>query len=240
MDLGIDGRAALVTAASKGLGFASARALAADGAKVAITGRDRAALEGAAARIGDELGAEVLAIAGDITDPTEPARAVAQTVERFGSLDILVANAGGPPPSRALEIDDAQINAAVNANLTTSVRLVQAALTHLVASGQGRICLITSVSVVEPIPTLALSNLSRVGLWGWAKTAAADIAERRVTLNLACPGTHATDRMKELGFTGRMGDPADFGNVVAFLCSAQAGFINGSRVVVDGGASQGL
>jgi len=207
---------------------------------VAITGRDRAALEGAAARIGDELGAEVLAIAGDITDPTEPARAVAQTVERFGSLDILVANAGGPPPSRALEIDDAQINAAVNANLTTSVRLVQAALTHLVASGQGRICLITSVSVVEPIPTLALSNLSRVGLWGWAKTAAADIAERRVTLNLACPGTHATDRMKELGFTGRMGDPADFGNVVAFLCSAQAGFINGSRVVVDGGASQGL
>ncbi len=238
MDLGIAGRTALVTAASKGLGLASAAALRADGVDVVICGRGRDAVEGAV----DSLGGpdHVLGLVEDVTDPGAPARLVAATVARFGRLDILVANAGGPPPGRALEISDAQIEAAVNANLITSVRLVREALPHMRADGWGRICCITSYSVKQPIPTLALSNLARTGLWAWAKTAAQDVAGTGITINLACPGAHATDRMKQLGGGGPMGDPADFGNVVAFLCSAAAGYINGAALQVDGGATLGL
>lgn len=240
MDLGIDGRVALVTASSRGLGFASAMALAEDGANIALTGRSEDTLERAAAEIVQKTAVEVLILPGDITTPTEPARAVAATVQRFGRLDILVANAGGPPPGRSLEVSDEAVHAAIEANLLTSVRLVRAALAHLETSGQGRICCITSSSVHQPIPTLSLSNISRVGLWAWAKTAAADLATSGVTLNLACPGLHRTQRMVDLGMEGRLGDPADFGRAVAFLCSAHAGFITGTTLVVDGGATLGL
>lgn len=240
MDLGLTDRVALVTAGSQGLGYASAAALAGDGARVAITGRTADVLERAAARLREESGAEVLALAGDITDAAEPARVVDATVGRFGRLDVLVANAGGPPPARALDVTDEQVLAAVNANLLATVRLVRAALPHLEASGQGRICAITSASVVQPIPDLALSNLARVGLWGWAKTAAQDLVGRGVTLNLICPGLHATERMKQLRLGGRAGDPADFGRAVAFLCSSSAGFITGTTLVVDGGSTLGI
>jgi 3-oxoacyl-[acyl-carrier protein] reductase len=168
---------------------------------------------------------------------------VAAAVERFGGLDIVVANAGGPPPGRSLDLTDEQIAAAINANLTTSVRLVREAVPHMRAAGWGRICLITSSSIKQPIPNLALSNLARTGLWAWAKTAAADLFGEGITLNLACPGSHATDRMKSLGATGGagpMGDPADFGRVVAFLCSAPANFVSGTTVLVDGARSTGL
>lgn len=240
MDLGIAGKAALVTAASRGLGLASARALAAEGARVAICGRSRDALDAAAAALSGS-GADVLAVEADVTDPASPSQLVRATVERFGRLDILVANAGGPPPARALELADSQIEEAVNANLTTSVRLVREALPWMTSAGWGRICLITSVSVKQPIPTLALSNLARTGLWAWAKTAAGDLLESGVTLNLACPGLHATDRVLQLGSPpGPLGDPADFGRVVAFLCSQPAGFISGSAVSVDGASTLGL
>jgi 3-oxoacyl-[acyl-carrier protein] reductase len=108
--------------------------------------------------------------------------------------------------------------------------------------GWGRICCITSYSVVQPLPGLALSNMARAGLWAWAKTAAQDLAAEGsgITLNLICPGPHATDRMRQLGGGGVMGDPADFGSVVTFLCSRQAGFVNGAAVVVDGGATLAL
>jgi 3-oxoacyl-[acyl-carrier protein] reductase len=240
MDLGLSGRVALVTAASKGLGFASAAALAADGAKVAITGRDRASLDEAEAELRASTSADVLTVMGDITAPAEPARAVGATVERWGRLDVLVANAGGPPPGHAMAVTDEQIFEAVNANFVTTVRLVRAAASHLEASEQGRICAITSVSVVQPIPSLSLSNLARVGLWGWAKTAAQDLVDRGITLNLICPGAHRTARMEHLGLAGRAGDPADFGRAVAFLCSSSAGFITGTTLVVDGGATLGL
>jgi 3-oxoacyl-[acyl-carrier protein] reductase len=110
------------------------------------------------------------------------------------------------------------------------------------AAGWGRICLITSISVKQPIPTLALSNTARTGLWAWAKTAAADLADDGITLNLACPGTHATERMRQLGGLGdgRVGDPADFGKVVCFLCSDQARFVSGAALQVDGAATVGL
>ncbi|HXQ75488.1 MAG TPA: SDR family oxidoreductase [Acidimicrobiales bacterium] len=244
MDLGIDGRVALVTASSRGLGRASADALAAEGARVVVSARGAESLDLAEEEL-RASGAEVFGIVADVTDPEVPERLVTATVERFGRLDIVVANAGGPPPGRALDVDDDGIRAAVEANLLSAVRLVRASVPHMRTGGWGRICCISSYSVVQPLPGLSLSNTARVGLWGWAKTAAADLAAEQsgITLNLVCPGPHATERMRQLagsGGGGAMGDPADFGRVVAFLCSRQAGFVNGAAVVVDGGATLAL
>jgi 3-oxoacyl-[acyl-carrier protein] reductase len=225
--------------------LASAVALIEEGASVLICGRSKDAVETAQGVLQSRAahGAESAAVVTDVTDPQSPARLVEETVARFGGLDVLVANAGGPPAGRALEVDDAAMEAAIGANLLTSVRLARAAVPHLGVGDWGRICFITSYSVKQPIPTLALSNTARVGLWAWAKTAAADLADGGITLNLACPGPHATERMAELGGGGggiRMGDPADFGKVVAFLCSEPASFVNGAAIVVDGGATLAL
>jgi 3-oxoacyl-[acyl-carrier protein] reductase len=236
MDLGLEGKVALVTAASKGLGRASARALVDEGAKVAINARDPQRVQTTAA----ELAADVLALPADVTDRDAPRRLVEATVDRFGALHVLVANAGGPPKGRATEVDDDTLLAAIDANLLTSVRLVRAALPHMRTAGWGRICLITSSAVKQPIPDLSASNTARTGLWGWAKTAAQDLIDEGITLNLVCPGLHATDRVKELGYSGRMGDPADFGRVVAFLCSEPAGFLSGAALQVDGASTLGL
>ncbi len=240
MDLGIDGKVALVTAASRGLGRAAAEALAAEGARVVISARGEERLRETAAAI-RAAGGQVHAVVADVTEPAVPARLVEETRAHFGALSILVPNAGGPPPARAMEVADAQIEAAVNANLTASVRLVRQALPLLQAGGWGRICCITSYSIKQPLPTLALSNLARTGLWAWAKTAAADLFPSGVTLNLACPGPHATDRMRQLGGDpAAMGDPADFGRIVAFLCSQPAKFMSGTAVAVDGAMTVGL
>lgn len=243
MDLGIGGRVALVTASSAGLGFASARALADEGASVVVCSRSEERVRRAEAELRAD-GAEALAVVADVTEADAPARLVQAAVDRFGRLDIVVPNAGGPPPGRALDLDDDAIERALEGNLLTSVRLVRAALPHLRAGGWGRICCITSYTIVQPAPTLALSNLARTGLWAWAKTAAADLAAERagITLNLICPGPHATQRMLDLGGSqgGPMGDPDDFGRVVAVLCSEPAGFVNGAALVVDGGTTLAL
>ena len=238
MDLGIAGKVALVTAASKGLGRAGAQALSEEGANVVICARGEGALKEAAAA----MPGEVHAVVADVTRPEVPQQLVDAALERFGGLDILVANAGGPPPGRALEVDDDALRAALEANLLTSVRLVRSAVPHMRAGGWGRICLITSHSIKQPIPVLALSNTARTGLWAWAKTAAADLFPEGITLNLACPGVHATDRMKQLGGLGGgvAGDPADFGRVVAFLCSEPTRFVSGAALQVDGAATVGL
>ncbi|MCU1375392.1 MAG: putative oxidoreductase [Actinomycetia bacterium] len=241
MDLGIAGKVALVTAASKGLGRASAEALAAEGASVVICARGQEALDATAEAI-RSAGGQVLAIRADVTEPDQPARLVAAAVEAFGGLDILVGNAGGPPPGSALDVDDAALEAALNANLLTSIRLARAAVPHMKERGWGRICFITSMSVRQPIPGLTLSNVARTGLWAWAKTAAQDLKDTGITVNLAGPGSHATDRIRELarGSDVRLGDPADFGKVVAFLCSEPANFISGVTLGVDGAAVAGL
>jgi 3-oxoacyl-[acyl-carrier protein] reductase len=236
MDLGIAGRVALVTGSSSGLGRATAVSLSREGASVVLNARGIDHLREAEG----EMPGEALAVADDVTDPEAPDRLVRAAVERFGRLDILVANAGGPPAGRALEVDDEALRSALNANLLASIRLVRAAVPHMRSGGRGRIVLIASRSVKQPIPDLALSNTARTGLWAWAKTAAQDLAPDGITLNLACPGTHATDRARSLGLTGPMGDPANFGDVVAFLCSAQASFITASAVQVDGGEITGL
>jgi 3-oxoacyl-[acyl-carrier protein] reductase len=246
MDLGIDGRVALVTASSKGLGRASAVALAEEGCRVVICARGEEALSAAAQEISDG-GGEVLAVVDDVTDPEAPDRLMATTVEHFGAVDIVVGNAGGPPVARAMDVTDEALVAAVNANLTTSVRLARAAVPHMRAAGWGRICFITSSSVKQPIPTLALSNVARTGLWAWAKTAAADLLADGITVNLAAPGLHDTDRVRALrgGSSGGpaggpIGDPRDFGRVVAFLCSEAARFVSGVALQVDGAATTGL
>ena len=243
MDLGIEGRVALVTASSKGLGRASAIALAEEGCKVVICARGEEALAATASDI-EAVGGDVLAIVDDVTEPDAPARLVASTVEHFGSVDIVVGNAGGPPPGRALDASDEDIASAINANLTTSVRLAREAVPHMRSKGWGRICFITSSSIKQPIPTLAMSNTARTGLWAWAKTAAQDLVADGITVNLACPGSHDTDRMKALvasgAFSGRLGDPRAFGQVVAFLCSEPARFVSGTALQVDGAGVVGL
>ncbi len=236
MDLGLDGRVALVTGSSKGLGYACAASLSREGARVTICARHEEPLRSAAS----SLPGEVLALVDDVTDPAAPQRLVDRTVERFGGLHVLVANAGGPPAARALDVDDAALEAALNANLLTSIRLVRAAVPHMREAGWGRIVLLASRTVKQPNPTLALSNTARTGLWAWAKTAATDLFPEGITVNVAAPGSHATERAAELGLTGPMGDPADFGDVVAFLCSAQARFLTASAVQVDGGEILGL
>ena len=240
MDLGIRGRVALVTASSKGLGRASALALAEEGCRLVVCARGEEALRATEKALAERT--DVLAVVEDVTDPDAPRRLVEATVDRFGAVDILVPNAGGPPPGRALDVEDEQLAAAINANLVTSVRLVREAVPRMRSRRWGRICCIASYSVKQPVPTLALSNTARTALWAWSKTAAQDLFSDGITLNLALPGSHATDRMRELGGgdVGGMGDPADFGRVVAFLCSQPANYLTGVALQVDGGATLGL
>ena len=240
MDLGLRDRVALVTAASKGLGRASAEALAAEGAKVVICARGAEVLEETAAGI-RASGGEVTAVPVDVTRPDAPAQLVRTALDTYGRLDVVVANAGGPPPGRALDLTDEAVEAAVQANLLTSVRLVREAVPHLREQRWGRICLITSVTVRQPARDLAASNTARAGLWAWAKTAADDLFDEGITVNLACPGIHDTDRVRQLGHAApRIGDPADFGKVVAFLCSEPARFVSGIAMGVDGATVAGL
>jgi 3-oxoacyl-[acyl-carrier protein] reductase len=236
MDLGVQGRVALVTASSRGLGLASARSLSREGARVVLCARHEGPLREAAA----SMPGETHAVAIDVIDPAAPATLVEAAHERFGRVEILVGNAGGPPAARALDVDDDALRAAVEANLLTSIRLVRAVAPDMRRAGWGRIVLIASRSVKQPMPDLALSNTARTGLWAWAKTAAQDLFASGVTLNLACPGTHATERAMEIGARGPMGEPDDFGDVVAFLCSEQAKFMTASAVQVDGGEITGL
>jgi 3-oxoacyl-[acyl-carrier protein] reductase len=262
MDLGISGKIALVTAASKGLGRGAAEALSAEGCRVAICARTERDVERAAREIGARSGHEVvplvadMARAGDIDDLFTRVRA------RLGDPDIVVCNAGGPPQTTFATTKLEQFLPAVELSMMSSIRLTYAAIPAMVEKRWGRIVYITSVSVKQPIPHILLSNTARAGLTGFMKTVAREIAATGVTLNAVLPGTHATDRVQQTARVRAdaegisveaamdaqragnpmraLGDAADFGAVVAFLCSRHARFITGENLLVDGGAYAGL
>jgi len=245
MDLGIAGRTAAVAAGSAGLGLASATALAAEGVRVAICGRDEDRVDGAVAGLpvvgaGDHVG-----LVADVSSPAGATGFVAAVTDAFGAPpDILVTNAGGPPPGTFASTPLDAYEPALALNLLSVVAMCKAAVPAMQARGWGRVVAITSVAVKQPIATLILSNTARAGATGFLKTLAGEVRGDGVTVNSVLPGLHATDRLLQLhgGDTGDMvvGDPADFGTVVAFLCSEQAGFVTGTALQVDGGASSGL
>jgi 3-oxoacyl-[acyl-carrier protein] reductase len=246
VDLGLKGRTALVTGASSGLGLATAEALAADGANVSMMARRRDRLEREADRIG------ALAVRGDVTVPDDLERAVTLTIEAFGGLDVLVWNAGGPPPGRAADVTPESLEHAVELLLQPAVRLVRLCLPHLERSDAGRIVAITSLAAKEPTRHLALSNMLRPAVTGWLKTLAAELGPAGITINCVAPGQIATARLDELypgGPTesqladiplGRWGEPRELGDVVAFLASERASYITGQTIVVDGGLQKAL
>ncbi len=247
MELGLRGRTAIICGASSGLGLASAEALAAEGANVAMFARRRDILERDADRIG------ALAVRGDVKNGADLGRLVERTVEAFGGIDILVWNSGGPPAGKASAITDDDLEAAFELLLQPAVRLVRLALPYIRRSEAGRIVFITSATVKEPTPQLALSNALRPGLTGWAKTLSRELGPEAITVNCVAPGRIDTPRMTELYGTGgpppdelaqiplgRLGTPAEFGDVVCFLASARAGYVTGTTVLVDGGSSRGL
>jgi 3-oxoacyl-[acyl-carrier protein] reductase len=247
MDLGLQGRRAAVAAASGGLGFASAVALASEGVRVVICGRDRGRIDEAAARIGHGC----IGLVHDVADAAGGASFVAAATEVLGGVDIVVANGGGPPAGTFESTPIDWYDAALDLSLMSVVGMAKASIPAMQEQRWGRFVAITSVSVRQPIPTLILSNTARAGTTGFLKTVAREVAKDGVTVNSVQPGLHATDRVTQLywGATeqlgagipaGVIGDPADFGSIVAFVCSVQANYLTGAHVHVDGGSYGGL
>jgi len=240
MELGIQGKRAAIAAASAGLGFESALALANEGVRVAICGRDRERIESAAARIGNGA----IAVVADVGTPEGATGFVADATDALGGLDILVTNAGGPPAGTFESTPFSAYPSAIDLNLLSVVAMCQAAVPGMQAQRWGRVVAITSLSVRQPIANLILSNTARAGATGFLKTLAREVFADGVTVNSAQPGLHATDRITQLygdeAMIGNVGDPADFGAIVAFLCSQQAKFTTGVGLHVDGGAYQAL
>jgi len=247
MDLGLSGRRAAVAASSRGLGFACASALAAEGTRVAICGRSESDVAAAAAR----LGGGAVPLVADVGSPAGAREFVMQATDTLGGLDILVTNAGGPPPGTFASTDYGRYPQALEVNLLSVVAMCQAAVPGMQAQNFGRVVAITSVSVRQPIANLILSNTARAGVTGFLKTLAREVAADGVTVNSVQPGSHSTDRL--LAVFGdavdeqvrripalQLGRPEDFGRVVAFLCSDHSRFITGAAIPVDGGEYAGL
>jgi 3-oxoacyl-[acyl-carrier protein] reductase len=255
MDFGIKGKRALVTASSKGLGRGCAEALAAAGVELVLNARGQEALESTAERIRSAHGVSVTCIAADIT--TESGRAA--VLAEAGSVDILVTNAGGPPPGLWRDWGRDDFIRALDANMLTPIALMQACVPGMIDRGWGRVVNITSQSVKAPIPALGLSNAARAGLTGFVAGTARQVAAHGVTINNMLPGIHATDRAVSLdagvakseGITPeearqrreatiparRYGTAEEFGAMCAFLCSVHAGFVVGQNILLDGGAT---
>ena len=246
MDLGLKGRTALVCGASSGLGLASAEALAEEGANVVLFARRADELSEHARRLGG------VAVVGDVTDDAALESAVSTAVDRFGGLDVLVWNGGGPPPGGALDADPEALDSAYRLLLRPAVTLVRHALPHLEGSAGGRIIAVSSLAALEPTPHLALSNTFRPGLIGWLKTLSREVGPHGITVNCVAPGRIATPRLDHLYPGGptpehleeialrRWGTPREFGDVVCFLASERARYVTGQTIVVDGGLQKAL
>ena len=257
MDLELRGKVALVTAASKGLGRASAMALAAEGAHVAISARS-ALVEAAAAEIGAATGAQVLAIRGDVSMAADVVRMVAATIERFGQIDILVINAGGPPPGSFLSLTIDQWEQALQLTLLSAVRLCHAVVPHMLQRSSGSIVAIQSASVKQPVDNLILSNSIRLAVIGLLKSLAIELGPHGIRVNSLTPSFAHTERVDQLLVAraaanhstpaaeaekvvagiplGRMGTPEEFGRTLAWLASPAASYVHGQAVMFDGGA----
>lgn len=260
MDLEIEGNTALVTASSSGLGKASATALAREGVNVVVNGRNEDRLTEAVAEIEAEATGEIVGIAADLTDEDDVTDLVERTVAEFGGLDHLVTSAGGPPSGPFMETSDDDWYEAYDLLVMSVVRLVREAAPHLRAGG-GTVVTITSRSVKEAIDALVLSNAVRMSVVGLEKTLSKELAPE-VRANAVLPGAHETARIQELveqgvergdyesyeagleergqaNPLGRIGDPMELGNTVAFLSSPKSGYVNGESILIDGGQSAG-
>ena len=255
MDMGISGKKALICASSKGLGRGCAEALAAEGVNVVINGRNAEVLETTAAKIRETYGVQVTAVACDVTT----AEGQAMIIVAAGDVDILVTNAGGPPPGLWSDWERDDFIAALDANMLTPIALMKACLPGMMARGWGRVVNITSQSVKAPIAVLGLSNAARTGLTGYVAGTARQVADKGVNINNLLPGIHATDRavsldsgvMKAQGISmkqaqkqrqasipaRRYGTAEEFGAACAFLCSQHAGYIVGQNILLDGGGT---
>jgi len=245
MDLGLAGCVAIVSGSSSGMGRAAALSLAREGCNVTLFARRQELLDAAVSEIeGLGSGAEALAVAGDSTDPAALRAAVDGTLERFGKIDIVVNNTGGPPAGGFADFDDDGWRAAWELTLMSTLRLTRLALPELRKSGRGRIVNITSSAVKEPNEGLLLSNVYRPGVTGWAKSLSQDEGPNGITVNSIAPGYIDTDRMKNIyamgADLGRVAEPAEIGDAVTFLCSTRAAYISGITVLIDGGLAKGL
>ena len=263
MDLGLRGKVVLVAASSKGLGKACAMGFASEGADVVISSRDANNLADTAAEIRGATDARVLEVTADMGNPDDITSLVQATVEHFGGLDIVVCNAGGPPPGYLSTLDEEAYLNAINVNLMGTIRLIRASVPHMDAGGGGSIITITSAGVRQPIDNLILSNTARPGVVGFVKSISNELAPRNIRVNNVGPGATNTDRIRETtaiamqrardegrdpedvlrGSTsriplGRIGEPEEFANVVVFLASPAASYVTGATVVVDGGRTQ--
>jgi 3-oxoacyl-[acyl-carrier protein] reductase len=239
VDLGIAGRRAAVAAASQGLGFASAAALAAEGVRVAVCSRDQGRIEEAAKRIGGDA----VPLVADVGTPGGAAGFVEAAREALGGVDILVTNAGGPSPGNFESTSVEGYSEALDLNLMSVVAMCKAGVPEMRERGWGRVVAITSLAVRQPMADLILSNTARAGATGFLKTLAREVAADGVTVNSVQPGSHDTERLRALGHhddSAPIGRPEDFGAIVAFLCSEQAKFLTGAAVHVDGGAYAAL
>jgi 3-oxoacyl-[acyl-carrier protein] reductase len=261
MDLQLTNKRALVTGASRGLGYATAKGLALEGCRVAINSRNTEKINAAASQLSAETHADVLALPGDVTDPAVPAELIAQTVAAFGGLDLLVTNAGGPPPGKFESFDDATWGKAIELSLMSHIRLIRAALPVLRQSPAASVLAITSYSVKQPIPNLVLSNSIRAATIGLIKTLALEVGGEGIRFNSILPAWTETERVYELmgnraknnattvneeiarqardSALGRMGTPEEFANAAVFLLSPAASYITGVMLTVDGGMYKG-
>jgi 3-oxoacyl-[acyl-carrier protein] reductase len=262
MDLGLRDKVAVVLASSAGLGLASATALAAEGARVAISGRDEKRLDAARMELEREHPGRVLAERVDVIDSNATRAHLERVRERWGAVHVLVTNAGGPKPGAAAELGDDDLQRAFDLTLRSSVAAIRVVLPWMRAQRWGRIVALTSSSVRAPIAGLALSNTFRAGLTGYLKTLASEVARDGVLVNSICTGMFDTDRLRELfaaraaksGRTldeeraaverdiplGRIGRVEEFAALVAFLASERASFVTGAALPIDGGASRSL